>query len=184
MFLQVVLTLSIFIMLFTAVAEWLFWDEFGSRFNFIAVDYLLYTHEVLGNIWQSYPVGQVLAGLLALALGCVFLLRRVIGQAAAAPLSWRAAAAVVAVWAVACAVAVAMPANAASCSKIMSKLRRCGIGKSGASCSSTWLDAVAMAIGRAQSAKKFVRRRLMFRQHCASVLQARTNASRSAMWHN
>ena len=24
-----------------AIAEWLFWDEFGSRFNFIAVDYLL-----------------------------------------------------------------------------------------------------------------------------------------------
>ena len=35
------------------VAEWLFWDEFGGRFNFIAVDYLLYTHEVLGNIWES-----------------------------------------------------------------------------------------------------------------------------------
>src|SRR5205809_823214 len=29
-----------------AAAEWLFWDEFASRFNFIAVDYLLYTHEV------------------------------------------------------------------------------------------------------------------------------------------
>ena len=37
-------------MLFNAVAEWLFWDEFGARFNFIAVDYLVYTREVLGNI--------------------------------------------------------------------------------------------------------------------------------------
>ena len=37
-FLQGVLSVSIFIMLFTAVAEWLFWDEFGVRFNFIAVD--------------------------------------------------------------------------------------------------------------------------------------------------
>ena len=43
------------------VSEWIFWGEFQSRFNFIAVDYLIYTHEVLGNIWQSYPVGRLLA---------------------------------------------------------------------------------------------------------------------------
>lgn len=35
--LQGVLAVSIYTMLFTAVAEWLFWDEFGVRFNFIAV---------------------------------------------------------------------------------------------------------------------------------------------------
>lgn len=33
----------IFILLFNGVAEWLFWDEFNTRFNFIAVDYLIYT---------------------------------------------------------------------------------------------------------------------------------------------
>ena len=43
-----------------AVAEWVFWDEFAARFNFIAVDYLIYTNEVLGNIWESYPVGKLL----------------------------------------------------------------------------------------------------------------------------
>lgn len=32
-----------------AVSEWLFWDEFGSRFNFIAVDYLIYTNEEIGR---------------------------------------------------------------------------------------------------------------------------------------
>jgi hypothetical protein len=42
-----------------AVSEWLFWDEFGGRFNFIAVDYLLYTHEVVLNVWQSYPIGKI-----------------------------------------------------------------------------------------------------------------------------
>src|SRR5262245_32181458 len=52
-----------FATLLLAVAEWLFWEEFGARFNFIAVDYLLYTHEVLGNIWQSYPVGWLVVGL-------------------------------------------------------------------------------------------------------------------------
>jgi phosphoglycerol transferase MdoB-like AlkP superfamily enzyme len=43
----------------TAVSEWVFWDEFAARFNFIAVDYLIYTKEVLGNIRESYPVGTL-----------------------------------------------------------------------------------------------------------------------------
>jgi len=47
--LQVAMTFGVFLMLFTAVAEWLFWDEFGVRFNFIAVDYLVYSDEVINN---------------------------------------------------------------------------------------------------------------------------------------
>jgi phosphoglycerol transferase MdoB-like AlkP superfamily enzyme len=89
--------------LFLAVAEWLFWDEFGSRFNFIAVDYLLYTHEVVGNIWQSYPVGQALAALAALAVACMLGVRGRLWHAAAAPLRWRAALLVLAAWTLACA---------------------------------------------------------------------------------
>jgi phosphoglycerol transferase MdoB-like AlkP superfamily enzyme len=81
----------LFGLLLLAVSEWLFWDEFGGRFNFIAVDYLLYTHEVLHNIWESYPVGSVLLVLFALAAAGCFALRRALRQAAA-PLSWRAAA--------------------------------------------------------------------------------------------
>ena len=81
----------LFGLLLLAVSEWLFWDEFGGRFNFIAVDYLLYTHEVLQNILESYPVGTVLLALFVLALAGGFLLRRALRQAAA-PLSWRAAA--------------------------------------------------------------------------------------------
>jgi phosphoglycerol transferase MdoB-like AlkP superfamily enzyme len=50
-----------FALCFTAVAEWLFWDEFLSRFNFIAVDYLVYTHEVIGNIWESYPILPIIS---------------------------------------------------------------------------------------------------------------------------
>lgn len=62
--------------LLLAVAEWLFWDEFGGRFNFIAVDYLLYTHEVLGNIWESYPVARLLLSIaLVAAIGVVALAR-------------------------------------------------------------------------------------------------------------
>ncbi len=50
-----------YIIFFTAVAEWLFWDEFATRFNFIAVDYMIYTREVVGNIRESYHVLPLLA---------------------------------------------------------------------------------------------------------------------------
>ena len=55
--------LIIYSLIFVAVAERLFWKEFGTRFNFIAVDYLVYTHEVLGNIQQSYPLPLILTGI-------------------------------------------------------------------------------------------------------------------------
>jgi len=56
--------------LFGAVAELVFWDEFGVRLNFIAVDYLIYTTEVIDNIFESYPVGPLLA---AIGLGALSL---------------------------------------------------------------------------------------------------------------
>ncbi|MDE6569519.1 MAG: LTA synthase family protein [Alistipes sp.] len=48
------------------ICEYVFWSEFGVRYNFIAVDYLVYTHEVIGNIVESYPIGILTAGLFAL----------------------------------------------------------------------------------------------------------------------
>lgn len=57
----------LFALLFGAAAEWTFWDEFGVRFNFIAVDYLVYTTEVLGNIRESYPMPLIVGGLVTLA---------------------------------------------------------------------------------------------------------------------
>lgn len=51
------------VLLFVSVAEWTFWQEFQTRFNFIAVDYLVYTTEVIGNIRQSYPVTTLLAAI-------------------------------------------------------------------------------------------------------------------------
>ena len=51
------------LLLFGAAAEATFWIEFATRFNFIAVDYLLYTHEVIGNIRESYPVPWILFGI-------------------------------------------------------------------------------------------------------------------------
>ncbi|MGV8844662.1 MAG: LTA synthase family protein [Pseudomonas sp.] len=72
--LHALLAISLFCMLFTALAEWLFWDEFGVRFNFIAVDYLVYSEEVLNNILESYPIYPLLAALAAIAvIGAVLL---------------------------------------------------------------------------------------------------------------
>ena len=64
---HVTLAVGLFAVGFVATAEWVFWLEFGARFNFIAVDYLMYTYEVIGNIWQSYPIPAILAGLALLA---------------------------------------------------------------------------------------------------------------------
>ncbi|WP_284652174.1 LTA synthase family protein [Flavobacterium terrisoli] len=45
-----------------AISEFFFWNEFGVRYNFIAVDYLVYTNTVIGNIMESYPVIPLLIG--------------------------------------------------------------------------------------------------------------------------
>ncbi len=59
---------SVALLLFGAVSEFTFWVEFSSRLNFIALDYLLYTSEVIGNIRQSYPVNTILAVIAVVAL--------------------------------------------------------------------------------------------------------------------
>ena len=64
---------TIFALLFQVASEWVFWEEFDSRFNFIAVDYLVYTHEVIGNIRQSYPIGLWLSLCAAIALVWVYI---------------------------------------------------------------------------------------------------------------
>ena len=74
---------------FGAVAEATFWLEFATRFNFIAVDYLLYTHEVIGNIRESYPVAWILTGLALAAIAIAWLLRGVLRRADANPVSRR-----------------------------------------------------------------------------------------------
>ncbi|WP_049623645.1 LTA synthase family protein [Frateuria defendens] len=62
-------------LLFVAASELVFWNEFGVRFNFIAVDYLVYTNEVIGNIRESYPIGTWLALLALVAVVLVWLSR-------------------------------------------------------------------------------------------------------------
>ncbi|MEO1766656.1 LTA synthase family protein [Thiobacter aerophilum] len=88
---MVMLALAVltFVLLLTAVSEWFFWEEFGARFNFIAVDYLIYSQEVLGNIRESYPVGRIMLGLaLAAVLWWVPFARRIYALAGR-PWAWQ-----------------------------------------------------------------------------------------------
>lgn len=59
-------TLLIFILNFSFLAEITFWDEYQRRFNFISVDYLLYTYEVVENIQESYPIPVIIGIIIAL----------------------------------------------------------------------------------------------------------------------
>jgi phosphoglycerol transferase MdoB-like AlkP superfamily enzyme len=49
---------------FGAFVEYFYFEEFDARFNNIAVDYLLFPHEVVGNVFESYNV-PLFAGLAA-----------------------------------------------------------------------------------------------------------------------
>lgn len=60
--------LYVLLIVFNAVSEYFFYNEFGLRYNFIAVDYLIYTNEVIGNIMESYPVVPLFLGIFAIAI--------------------------------------------------------------------------------------------------------------------
>ncbi len=70
------LFIVLFLLVFNAVSEWFFWDEFSARYNFIAVDYLVYTSEVIGNIRESYPIGWLIAGIFLIVLTIIWLFRK------------------------------------------------------------------------------------------------------------
>lgn len=72
----IVLWFIVFSLVFGAVSEVIFWQEFTTRFNFIAVDYLIYTHEVIGNIRESYPVPLIVLIIALTALSIVLTSRR------------------------------------------------------------------------------------------------------------
>ena len=80
---------SIFALLFGAVSEFTFWIEFSNRLNFIALDYLIYTSEVIGNIRESYPVGLILTTIAAIALILTLGIRALIGPEAHHPVRWQ-----------------------------------------------------------------------------------------------
>jgi phosphoglycerol transferase MdoB-like AlkP superfamily enzyme len=56
--------------------EIIFWDEFSVRYNFIAVDYLVYTNEVIGNILESYNIPLIGAVVIITVAAILFLVRK------------------------------------------------------------------------------------------------------------
>ncbi len=80
---------SAFLLAFNLAAEYYFFYEFGVRYNFIAVDYLVYTSEVVGNIRESYNLPVVLPLVTALAAGALWLFGRRLSLRFAEPLPLR-----------------------------------------------------------------------------------------------
>jgi phosphoglycerol transferase MdoB-like AlkP superfamily enzyme len=68
-FLSVGLAVFWAVQVFLLCLEGFFFEEFKSRFNTVAVDYLLYPHEVFINIWDSYPVVPFVAGCIVAGVG-------------------------------------------------------------------------------------------------------------------
>ena len=64
------------LLVFVGFSEFTFWNEFASRFNFIAVDYLIYTNEVIGNIRESYDLPLLLGGVGVITITLWWLLVR------------------------------------------------------------------------------------------------------------
>ncbi len=78
-----------YIILFNAAAEYFFFEEFGVRFNFIAVDYLVYTREVVRNIVESYPMTPLLLTILVITIAITSGLRKQIGKSLASSCTWK-----------------------------------------------------------------------------------------------
>lgn len=55
-FAHLLLILLLGVAVFSAVAELFFWEEYNSRFNGIAVYYLIFPKEVIGNIRESFDL--------------------------------------------------------------------------------------------------------------------------------
>lgn len=73
------------LIVFGWVAELFFWEEFSSRFNGIAVFYLIFPREVIGNLEESFKVSNYLPLFALAAFGFWWLLR----HRAAAALAFR-----------------------------------------------------------------------------------------------
>jgi phosphoglycerol transferase MdoB-like AlkP superfamily enzyme len=77
------------ILVFTACAEYFFWEEFEARFDFVAVDYLVYQREVKDNIRQSYPLKIIFPSIGMTALLLFAAVKRPIDRCLKQSAPWR-----------------------------------------------------------------------------------------------
>jgi phosphoglycerol transferase MdoB-like AlkP superfamily enzyme len=82
--------LTLFGLVFLAIAEFYFFEEFDARFNLVAFDYLAYPTEVAGDVWTEYPVVRVVLAAAALASAGVWWIRRIANaRGATATAAWQ-----------------------------------------------------------------------------------------------
>jgi phosphoglycerol transferase MdoB-like AlkP superfamily enzyme len=77
--------LTFFGLVYLAVVESYFFQEFDSRFNLVAFDYLAYPTEVAGDVWAEYPVLWAAFAAAAAASAGLWWLRRRVGDGSEAP---------------------------------------------------------------------------------------------------
>ena len=88
--------------LFGGIAEIFFWNEFDSRFNGVAVNYLMFPREVIGNIRESFDTGLYLPMVAGAAFFIAWVLRRHLFAGLAAAPETRRRAGIAAVLLLAC----------------------------------------------------------------------------------
>ncbi len=70
---RIAITVGCTVGVFLVISEWFFFDEFDSRFNTVAIDYLIYPHEVFTNLRESYPLPLIIASCLLGGVGIAWL---------------------------------------------------------------------------------------------------------------
>lgn len=65
-----------YILIFGAFAEFLFFSDYDSRFNFIVFDYLAYPAEIISSIRQSFPLDWILILVFVINVVLFFFLRK------------------------------------------------------------------------------------------------------------
>lgn len=80
-------------LIFLLIAEGFFFEEYQSRYNTVAIDYLIYPHEVFVNIWESYHVVWIVLACLVMGTTMTLATLRKVRTGWIAPRDYRGAAA-------------------------------------------------------------------------------------------
>ena len=73
---RIAVTVGLMVTIFLWISEWYFFAEFESRFNTVAIDYLIFPHEVFTNLRESYPLPGIGLACLIGGVGLAVLLFR------------------------------------------------------------------------------------------------------------
>ncbi len=118
-------------LIFIAAIEYFFFAEFDGRLNLVAVDYLMYPTEIIGDIRIEYPVAALAIVAAISAAVCIQVFRRQLTPGNCAASRWRSRTVAFAVFAALLAAAVLGPSTADftfSANRVANELAANGIG--------------------------------------------------------